>query len=488
MRVLQQSGELPSSSAALRVLRLGMRELPSGAFDERLVGYLEAEAEDERRDDPHIARVSVQSLVAGQDLQDYLRHFADNEPLIRAINSVSHLPTFVILPLRGDEEEINLTYDMDSLPPSFDLRRFTGVHVFDWRAYLGSGTAIVDGRSEPFKSFWHRSARKLKFVVGGLPRLPGFLVGFVLRQGGRDFNIPLPYDPCYKDRRRRAETVHADLARRVPDLYSFWGVSAPRASVFVHGTFSNCLVGLSELPDIQNGQECLFRYEHDTFLSVESNAEELARLIQTRLNSQLITFIAHSRGGLVARLARRLLKQHPSEIRVVTLGTPHRGTPLVKLAKNNLALALRLGWVSSLGLPVLHPLAQVLSCLVGIRVPPGISIMDEDSDALRILNSLDDEGGIECWGAKFDPSRRESGYSVLLEGVLEGALFGVESDLVVPTASALGFGTPQPTLGCNHFGYLREDQVRNAIRTVCPEAFVQQAEVRRFVRRADWKL
>jgi hypothetical protein len=162
---------------------------------------------------------------------------------------------------------------------------------------------------------------------------------------------------------------------------------------------------------------------------------------------------------------------YPGQIRILTLGKPHLGTPLVTLAQQNFSLAFRLGWVGNLGLPSLTPLAYVLSCLLGVRIPKGISFMEEGSDGIRMLNRFDEQNGIECWGASFNPTCPQGGYGILPDSLLTGLLFGVENDLDVPTASALGFGARQPVLNCGHSSYFRESLVHASVRSACPGAF-----------------
>ncbi|MBS2033150.1 MAG: hypothetical protein JST54_35080 [Deltaproteobacteria bacterium] len=67
-----------------------------------------------------------------------------------------------------------------------------------------------------------------------------------------------------------------------------------------------------------------------TAAGVETRAEELARFI-TEVDAKRVNIVAHSMGGLDARYAIARLGLAPRVASLVTLGTPHRGTPIAAL-------------------------------------------------------------------------------------------------------------------------------------------------------------
>ena len=73
-------------------------------------------------------------------------------------------------------------------------------------------------------------------------------------------------------------------------------------NVLVHGTTSTCGIAFGGLPD-----DCIpdstYRFEHDTFTPVCTNAASLCDGLQKLGKLKHLRLIAHSRGGLVARLA-----------------------------------------------------------------------------------------------------------------------------------------------------------------------------------------
>lgn len=466
-RVPQQSGALPSSRGALNLFLGNRRQLPPDLSFGRLLNYLEAEAEDEGRSDFSSSRNAVQQVR--------LRAAVENDgesigtEMWQAALAMSHLPTTVIVPIVGDEAEFDLVYDVGSVKRHVSgLQPWDG-YTLDWRAYLGSGTAILDGRTGRYRN--RQGFPRLRFKLRGLPHLPGFLIGSVLRHTGRRFDLSFKSDPTYQKRRRLIEDAEARLARQIPDLESATEVSLPSATIYVHGTRSHGLEGLRDLNPLDSHQARVFRYEHDTFLPVASNGEQLADLINRKVKTSFLTILAHSRGGLVARFARLRLEKlkYPARINICTFGTPHQGTPIINCLEQNVALLFRLGKVGVLGLPELTRLDYVLSCLTNIHVlPEGVSFMSEGSHGLATLNYLDEPTGVECWGSNFDLNDPQGGYGLFLDSLLSGILSGTDNDLIVPTASALGFGTSHPVLSCGHSGYFREDLVRAAIRSACP--------------------
>ena len=64
--------------------------------------------------------------------------------------------------------------------------------------------------------------------------------------------------------------------------------------------------------------------------TVSSRAAELAKAIEA-LDSDRVNIVAHSMGGLDARFAASKLSLGKKVASIITVGTPHRGTPLADL-------------------------------------------------------------------------------------------------------------------------------------------------------------
>lgn len=88
------------------------------------------------------------------------------------------------------------------------------------------------------------------------------------------------------------------------------------------------------------------------FSSVKDRAAELARSVR-ELDARRVNIIAHSMGGLDARYAITKLGLGDKVASLITIGTPHRGTPLADLGTNVLGDRLKLkGMLTMLGLDV----------------------------------------------------------------------------------------------------------------------------------------
>lgn len=74
--------------------------------------------------------------------------------------------------------------------------------------------------------------------------------------------------------------------------------------------------------------------------SVPQRAQQLAEMVRS-LSHDRVTIVAHSLGGLDARYAISHLGLHERVTELVTVGTPHRGTPIANLATLAPAIAAR---------------------------------------------------------------------------------------------------------------------------------------------------
>ena len=347
-----------------------------------------------------------------------------------------HDHTAVIIPLKGNESRFRLRYTPSLRDENRIERlrhRYGGPdHVletfFDWRGYFGKQSTILDGWSK-MRSAGHGYFASIKGAAG-------FVVGSILRRLTRP-QPTLKRDPTAMRRLVGMSERYPNIANGCPDLSKINGAEHPSVQVFIHGTVSCGIQGLKDLyPDsVHPIPYPTYRYEHDTFCSLDENATELAELISNRIRAQRILVVGHSRGGLVARLAvHKLLRQGQSgEIEIATFGTPHLGTPLVHIGGRALNLLFKLGEDIVGSLPGLSPLVKAYSYLMDApTLPRGIDAMREDSDLMDLLRDHDDPSRLRSYGSNFDITTAPSGFAVVVEGALLGMFRERFHDLVVP--------------------------------------------------------
>jgi alpha-tubulin suppressor-like RCC1 family protein/pimeloyl-ACP methyl ester carboxylesterase len=123
-----------------------------------------------------------------------------------------------------------------------------------------------------------------------------------------------------------------------------WDSTTPPV-IFIHGwqpALGSCLMWQSFNPEAFGGaiftalssrglqtRTNYWRYTYPSFNSVDAAASDLASELQQKFGGRTdVIIVAHSMGGLVARAAVELHGAGTQVRRVITLGTPHVGTPL----------------------------------------------------------------------------------------------------------------------------------------------------------------
>jgi len=232
-------------------------------------------------------------------------------------------------------------------------------------------------------------------------------------------------------------------------------LSGSRALLFVHGTFSTANGGFGGIPrpvmeslwDRYQGR--VFAFDHHT-LSVDPVDNCRWFLAQVPPDVKLeLDIVAHSRGGLVARVLAGASPDSGlelSNIRVSTVlcaATPNYGTPLAN-ADHLSSLCDRLATATNLipGMPVSETIDVVLllvqlvaqALLDGLR---GLEVMRPESDFLRVVNNTAPDETIRYFGVAANYEPTNPGLKRVVEGLKDGAVDfvfqGAQNDLVVPT-------------------------------------------------------
>jgi pimeloyl-ACP methyl ester carboxylesterase len=297
-------------------------------------------------------------------------------------------------------------------------------------------------------------------------------------------------DPAMGGRLRHYIARYSAIAHRYPDIGApkrgeFLALppeSAEAAIVFVHGTYSCAIPNLALLHPLKLPS---YRFEHDTFRPVAANADDLTEAVRSLISRKTrVHLVAHSRGGLVSRLAALELSrpENPGrdasrDVRVLTFGTPHEGTPLANAGKRVLSALLgggRTALLTAGGAAVNAVFSWDPPSLAGKLLLKGLSKFPEGLDDMRPQSGLIRGMGrmtncdLQAWGAHCDLGNLHSGaFGLFLRDVVQGAFQGAANDSVVGVDSATAVGRKQPVLNaCTHFEYFVRQDVRDTIQAL----------------------
>ena len=262
-----------------------------------------------------------------------------------------------------------------------------------------------------------------------------------------------------------------DFRRRDGRTVADWkDLDGKRSLLFIHGTFSTSPGGFGGMPpSVMESLEV--RYEGRVFAfdhpSLSADPVENVRWFLDQISDGVhldLDIIAHSRGGLVARVLAGAMPDAGLDLSqvsvksVVCAGTPNYGTPLAD-AEHLSSLCDRLATAANLvpGLPagevidVVLILVQVVAqgALEGLS---GLQVMRPQSEFLQSLNTAP-ETGTRYFGVAADYEPKQRGMQRVVAGLKDGAVDfvfqGVHNDLVVPTEGVHSGGHPF-TIGRSH--------------------------------------
>jgi hypothetical protein len=324
-----------------------------------------------------------------------------------------------------------------------------------WRLYTGSNSWVRDAVTAVANGV-HR-LRVRERAGGGIGILVGRAVKVAAKRSGNTQR-----DPFFRVRLAWHGRFHRDVATACP----VFDPAAPvmdRAVVVVHGTMATGFNLASAVrSDPPRGIE-IRRFEHNTWLPIEKNAQELAALVKEYVRHEVL-FVAHSRGGLVVRNAMEILTADSSclTMSAVTLGTPYLGTPLIDAVKAAyLGVQTLMGGLRWAGGPVVDVVTRLAGLVIKRDPPQGITDMSPGPGYLSGFKLRPPESIHTFAGAVPECGANGHGF---LRG-LSSVLLADPHDLVVPTASALGGRKEEDgkQVISDHFTYLKNEAVLDAI-------------------------
>jgi pimeloyl-ACP methyl ester carboxylesterase len=320
-------------------------------------------------------------------------------------------------------------------------------------------------------SRWDRTSYDVpRRVLGRDPELPNRAevprMSFVVRVlqyatsrfAGSAQVVSNAWESARRTQRFRTLTSTNFTDKRVPNLTDadWQRLSQGPALLFIHGTFSSTHGALRSAPRkrIHEWEQCygerMFAWDHHTVgVSPRDNVQWAATNIPSWVNLK-VDVVAHSRGGLVAReLIER--KDGPLIGRInvhtlVTLGTPHQGTPLADPSHvtgplNVLSSLLLVSGQTGLALVV--QLAKH-AAIHGFDGAAGLTAMTPQGPYLRSLNNVPGRRARRYLpiASHFFPDHQSPVGRVVRDLALDSWLFrGEAHDLVVPIRSGLNAPT-----------------------------------------------
>ncbi|MDD5249101.1 MAG: hypothetical protein PHY45_08955 [Rhodocyclaceae bacterium] len=290
---------------------------------------------------------------------------------------------------------------------------------------------------------------------------------------------------------------YAPAAQLCPDLGGPLPAAAPTVAlgnvILLHGGLSNGLADFADsliggrqslLADAPRQRFQVYRYEHDTWLPIERNVEEIVALIERRIRGAHLLFIAFSRGGVVATHAAAQLGKRGRvvpdadataiangavrDIHVMTFGSPHTGFGTSDVVSRLPRLGYCLQYLVSkslAGLPAPLRRAIFMQSLHRLRrLPPGIAELSPANRAfVEFIRSREGQWIARRLQAFGGVPTAPQWWPQALRALLAHPVPGI-GDGAVSLASATAYGAMRREIaGCAHNGYFRNAEVRGAI-------------------------
>ena len=348
-------------------------------------------------------------------------------------NSIALATQRMVAPVQGMHRAISSRWFGAVGPASLPVRRTHDAVSDVVYGVLRAGGAVAGYILESRMSDVSPVSESIQSVVNGL-------WGDDLGRYGPELEIPM----TVRDRSGDPVNLSADLGVAFPD-------ATGHVVVLVHGLLETerCWQGLGEEPGLVEALEAHpvltpAPVRYNSGLRISENGDQLSRLVaELRVGwpvpVESISLVGHSMGGLVIRSACATAEstnqgwlQHVRD--VVTLGTPHRGSPLEKAA--NVA-----AWALD-GTPDTRPLAEFLNGRsVGIKDLRFGAIMEDDwrgADADAFLSNTVGEHSLP-------PGIRHNFLAGVATANPAHPLAHAVGDLVVRANSAVGRGNLSPT-------------------------------------------
>jgi hypothetical protein len=246
--------------------------------------------------------------------------------------------------------------------------------------------------------------------------------------------------------------------------------SQPAHVVLVHGGLSSVRAGINGLlpGDAPRARQplwrrlplldelCAWRFEHDSFMPIASNVRDLVRCIERQLcrggtdplgRPLKVALVAHSRGGIVARLAAAHLQQRWPQVRlrVYTFGSPHGGTWVFRRigerwSRVSAVLGAFRGAVDGVAKDEFVDQLDLVARAFNYDIPAGFRDL-EPGQVERLFDGVPHFEHCVTWSSRWTPGARHAPATDLLGQLVESVSgFEPDSDGLVSAASASSAG------------------------------------------------
>lgn len=200
--------------------------------------------------------------------------------------------------------------------------------------------------------------------------------------------------------------------------------------------------------------QCVWRFEHDTFLRVDRNINQLIDLLERqvigRCERGMLVLLAHSRGGNVARFALpRLRRRWPRwTFQALTAGSPHLGTRVFRqIGRRWAGMSVLVGVFRDVASGVLDKQQMsdllILERALAYDIPPGFRDVEPEG-VERMAKGQPLPEGLAAWGSEWAPPRGRPVEDRVWHRVIEDfAGLEADGDGIVPLHSSKPQGVAQ---------------------------------------------
>jgi pimeloyl-ACP methyl ester carboxylesterase len=229
-------------------------------------------------------------------------------------------PFTVVLPIDSLNKAATIEF---SKPAGFTTTDEIGYFAFNGKTYLPLDYEIVSNKVSVkldvtnYIEKYQPANGRVQGLISGL-----VIIGIIYKQ------IPPANEIGLKE-----VSVNADGSLSYSEVGSI--VPSDKTVIFIHGMFSSPDTWEKFIPlfigKTKNSCNRFLTYGYNSALPIDYNGQAFADILKTKFTGKKVDIVAHSMGGLVSRSA---IENHEASAVVknlITLGTPHQGSPLVGL-------------------------------------------------------------------------------------------------------------------------------------------------------------